>query len=562
MLGILGLAALRTLLLAGIVQLGLRLLRIGRPQLRLTAWTVVLAASLAMPALQWASPLRLPVLQNLPRAASIEISDTHRRASVAPAPAPAPAEDAPTPILATVVPWLEALYLLVGGTLLLRLAVGIALSLRLLGRAAPVRLDWAAETPIRISRDVVAPVTVANVILLPPDAVTWPAAMRDAVLAHERAHVARRDFAMLLAAQANRAVFWFSPLSWWLHRRLAALAELASDDQAMEATGDRPSYAEALLEMGRRSGPPLRGLAMARPPTLISRIERVLSDRVQTSPVRPVQQVILAAGAASLSILAASVRPDPAPLPKWVPPAEQQQSPMSAGLDPSPAAPAGEDLPETTPMRPAPAEAAPQAPLQPSPGVQAAAQPIGRSTARNTLSLAPPRTMPQRVRTERDQGVHDVSLKAGAVIAAGPALRSNERRGITNGAGGAAGPDGQPPPSRQTGQPSAGEPPLPKRIDEPSCTGVYLPKPGGPRASGSVDFVQAKYFRDRDGTPWLKLFLGVRTRAKLTGFEVERTSFRTTVLTALPKGADHVTGTAQGTYGSIDFECARPNAPL
>lgn len=311
MLEILGQAALRTLLLAAIVRLGLWLLRIRRPQLRLMAWTVVLMAALAMPALQWATPLRLPVLPNFSNAALIRAANPQRHASVSQAYRAAPADEATTPT--TITPWLEALYLLVSAILLLRLTVGIALSLRLVCRAAQVRLDWAADTHVRISRDVAAPVTVANVVLLPADVVDWPLAMREAVMAHERAHIARWDFATLLASQVNQAVFWFSPLSWWLHRRLAALAELASDDQAMEVTGDRPGYAEVLLEMGRRSGPLLRGLAMARPATLIHRIERILSDRVKTNPVSPIQQVILAVGAASLSIVAASSRPNSAP---------------------------------------------------------------------------------------------------------------------------------------------------------------------------------------------------------------------------------------------------------
>lgn len=93
---------------------------------------------------------------------------------------------------ATSVPWLEALYLLVSGVLVLRVAVGTALSLRLLGKAAPGHPDWAAGTHVRISREVVAPVTVANVVLLPPEALTWSASMHEAVLAHERAHVAAR----------------------------------------------------------------------------------------------------------------------------------------------------------------------------------------------------------------------------------------------------------------------------------------------------------------------------------------------------------------------------------
>ncbi len=571
MLEFLGQAALRTLILAAIVQLGLGLLRTKRPQLRLIAWTVVLAASLAMPALQWATPLQLPVLPNLPGAALIEPADPQRQASAFEASMPAPAEEVTTPTKA--MPWLEALYLLIGGILLLRLTVGIALSLRLLRNAAPIRPDWAADTNIRISRDVVAPVTVANVILMPSDVVNWPAAMREAVLAHERAHIARWDFAMLLASQINQAVFWFSPLSWWLHRRLAALAELSSDDQAMEATGDRPGYAEVLLEMGRRSGPLLRGLAMARPATLIYRIERILSDRVTTNPVSPIQQVILAVGAASLSIVAASSRPNSAPPLELVPSAERRQSLPSAELNPSPPAPAEADLPEPMPVHAPRTEVAPQAPPQPVPVVRAAtpsyplavrraAQPIARSTTRNTLSLPPSRTLLQRIRTERDQGAHDVSPKAGAVISAGFAPRSSEGHSITNSVGGAAGPDGQASPSHQTGHWPANEPPLLKRMDEPSCTGVYLPRPGGPRADGPVNFVQAKYFQEADGTPWLKLFLGVRTRATLTGFEVERTSIRTTITTTLPRGTKHVTGTTHGTYGTIDFECVESNAHL
>ena len=567
MLELLGQAALRTLLLAAIVQLGLGLLHIKRPQLRLMAWTIVLAASLAMPALQWGTPLRLSVLPNIPGAALIGAAGPQRQASMSQASAPALAEAVTTP--ATAMPLLEVFYLMVSGILLLRLTVGVALSLRLLGKAAPVHLDRAEAAHIRISRDVVAPVTIANVILLPSDAVNWPAAMLEAVLAHERAHIARWDFAMLLASQVNRAVFWFSPLSWWLHRRLAALAELASDDQAMEVTGDRPGYAEVLLEMGRRSGPLLLGLAMARPATLIYRIERVLSDQVRTNPVSPIQQVMLAVGAASLSIVAASSNPNSAPSLQLAASAEQGQVPMSADLNRSLAASPQEALPEPMPVRGLRSEVAFQASPQlapvaraatPSypPAVRAPAQPLARPATRTALALPPSRTMPQRLRTIRDQGVQDVSFKA----AAGAALRSNDENGITNSFGVAAAADGQASPSYRTGQPPASETPLLKRIDEPSCTGVYLPRPGGARTDGSVDVVQAKYFQEADGTPWLKLFLGARTRATLSGREVERTSFRTTVLTTLPRGTDHVTGTTHGTYGAIDFKCVRSNPHL
>jgi len=43
-------SALRSLLLGGAVWLGLALLRVRNPRAQMTAWTVVLAGSLAMPA--------------------------------------------------------------------------------------------------------------------------------------------------------------------------------------------------------------------------------------------------------------------------------------------------------------------------------------------------------------------------------------------------------------------------------------------------------------------------------------------------------------------------------
>ena len=59
----------------------------------------------------------------------------------------------------------------------------------------------------------------------------WDLAKRRAVLAHEGAHVANRDFYVLLLASLNRAVFWFSPFAWWQLARLAELAEIISDAQ-------------------------------------------------------------------------------------------------------------------------------------------------------------------------------------------------------------------------------------------------------------------------------------------------------------------------------------------
>ncbi|MBA2398474.1 MAG: M56 family metallopeptidase [Bradyrhizobium sp.] len=107
---------------------------------------------------------------------------------------------------------------------------------------------------------------------------------RRAVLAHEGAHVANRDFYVLLLASLNRAVFWFSPFAWWHHTRLAELAEIISDTSALEVLDDRLSYAEILLDLVQRDRQAPAGLAMARACTVRARVERILA--ATTAPAK------------------------------------------------------------------------------------------------------------------------------------------------------------------------------------------------------------------------------------------------------------------------------------
>src|SRR4029077_21078571 len=116
-----------------------------------------------------------------------------------------------------------------------------------------------------------------STILLPPECFEWSAAKRQAVLSHEGAHVAHGDFYVLLLAVLNRAVFWFSPFAWWQLTRLANLAEVISDDAAIEVLNDRPSYAGILLDVASNLHPAPAGLAMARPGTVRLRVERILA---------------------------------------------------------------------------------------------------------------------------------------------------------------------------------------------------------------------------------------------------------------------------------------------
>jgi hypothetical protein len=279
MLAILAESALRSLLLGGVVWIGLNLLRSRNPHLHMTSWAMVLVASLSMPLLMhWTTvtvtldPLPLPAAETLwpSRLALPEPLRASLASEFVPGAARGETERA--------VNWwalATAIYALVAGMLLLRLAVGIGLTWRLAGAAKPIREPWAADIDVRVSDVIGGPVTFGSTILLPPQCIDWNLQKRRAVLAHEGAHVANRDFYLLLLASLNRAVFWFSPFAWWQLARLAELAEIISDESALEVVEDKLSYAEILLDLVQhvRRSP---ALEMARACTLRARVERIL----------------------------------------------------------------------------------------------------------------------------------------------------------------------------------------------------------------------------------------------------------------------------------------------
>jgi hypothetical protein len=299
MLALLLESALRLLALGGIVWLVLKILRVRNPQVQMTAWTVVLLASLSMPALMRSMAVTIPAVPppaqlaklvaaapHLPFDAIRPLEATPPPVSSAPSVAPPQRPSEPSvaehhlDAIAGAVDWWRVatgVYLAVAGMLLLRLLVGLGLTWRLVRRARRVSDGWAAGADVRVSDAVAVPVTFGSTILLPPECVEWSPAKLQAVLSHEGSHVAHGDFYVLVLAVLNRAVFWFSPFAWWQLTRLAELAEIISDDAAIEVLRDRPSYAGILLDVASTLQPAPAGLAMARPDTVRLRVERILA---------------------------------------------------------------------------------------------------------------------------------------------------------------------------------------------------------------------------------------------------------------------------------------------
>ena len=283
MLALLGESALRSLLLGVAVWIGLKVLRVKNPHVHMMSWTLVLLASLSMPLLTHWVTMTIPAnplpVQSLEMALTSQNLPPEPLNSVQAAQASTPGGDAAKAGSRAINWWAVATvaYAAVAGVLLLRLATGLYLTWRLARAAQPIRERWALGLNVCASDIVGVPVTFGSTILLPSECTDWDGRTRRAVLSHESAHVANRDFYVLLLASLNRAVFWFSPFAWWQLLRLAELAEITSDDAAIEGVDNRLSYAEILLELAGNVHLAPAGLAMARASTVRRRVERILA---------------------------------------------------------------------------------------------------------------------------------------------------------------------------------------------------------------------------------------------------------------------------------------------
>src|SRR4029077_4556473 len=91
------------------------------------------------------------------------------------------------------------------------------------------------------------------VLLLPSDWRTWTETERRVVLAHELAHVARRDYVTSVVARLDTSIHFYQPLVLWLARQLRIQQELAADSHAAAIAGGRQTYLTTLAQMALRA---------------------------------------------------------------------------------------------------------------------------------------------------------------------------------------------------------------------------------------------------------------------------------------------------------------------
>lgn len=412
--------AIRALALACLAGAALALCRARNISVRLSVWRTVLVVALAMPFLALLMPplpISVPMAERFSRLQEAAITETavapetdatvaKRQENSAASPSvaspvfnytatPSRHYSRPTPAAALQAAIVSGrtplsrmalagiIYASVAIFLLTRLVLGISLGRRLESHAHRIHDPQALErlyffansaglrgAPHLAESELLSvPVTFGikdPAILLPAAWREWEPAELDAVLAHEISHVARRDALTERLSLLHRAVFWFSPLGWWLDRRLAELAEEASDDAALTAGADRTRYAETVLGFfAALEAAPGRvwwhGVAMASAGHAEKRLDRILEWKgsVAMQFKKPVV-VAIALLAIPVVCVTAAFRPTISK----VHPAQQQSA-----QPPAPPAPA----------RPAPAPnaaAAPEPPATPSPSAAPTPAPV------------------------------------------------------------------------------------------------------------------------------------------------------------------------------------------
>ena len=170
----------------------------------------------------------------------------------------------------------------------------------------------------------------------------------EAILAHEAAHVARRDWPVLMLSRLAATLFWFNPLVWKLEREAVQQAEEAADIAAAERV-EPARYAETLLSWAQVD-PLLPANSIAPSASALGRRIRAVLDR--RSRERPSGSawtafaillcLAIAAPVAAMQLVAAE--PPQAPEPP-APPAAPAAPPAPAAL-PAPGAPAAPPAPE------------------------------------------------------------------------------------------------------------------------------------------------------------------------------------------------------------------------
>jgi HEAT repeat protein/beta-lactamase regulating signal transducer with metallopeptidase domain len=277
-------------------------------------WKVALLASLVTGTIQSRLELRTPAAMTLPAAALPRVQPVNVPSVATPAPETGTggvgAVGGSTTTTAARLPSLAVVVVLLWSVVALASSLYyVARRLILVGRLADRRpvpdsplaatlaelqrtSGFGRRVQLTMARTISSPVALGlSEICVPELALSeLGAEQQRSMLAHELAHLARRDSLWLAGASLIERVFFFQPLNRLARKELETTAEYLSDEWAMRKTGSAVSLAKCLATVAEwiqasPLGVPVAGLAERRS-LLVSRIARLLEggDRLVSTP--------------------------------------------------------------------------------------------------------------------------------------------------------------------------------------------------------------------------------------------------------------------------------------
>jgi beta-lactamase regulating signal transducer with metallopeptidase domain len=220
----------------------------------------------------------------------------------------------------------------------------------------------------------------------------------DRILAHEWAHVQRRDDLVNVLQVVVRIAVGWHPALWWIDRRLALEREIACDEMTVAITGSPQSYAECLLKLstlGDAPRPMLIAQAVFTPSGLRARVVKIVSPHPFIAPLWSATLAALTIVVLSMaSVAVAGLTLVEATFPQPLTAARALTPSLSSNSQVSVAPPAAPKTTTERPSRRVPAHASPRSPTTeprapvPQPAPEATAPPTSREP--NAVDAARP----------------------------------------------------------------------------------------------------------------------------------------------------------------------------
>lgn len=168
----------------------------------------------------------------------------------------APAQDGAAPVLvrvrqgatqglATVLPWLTAMYALICGSLLIMHGMQL-LYVRKLVKLGTTEHD--GRYRVVRSAHVQTPFSFCDFIFMPPD--DYAPAAHQQILLHEKAHATQRHTWDTLFASLYCCICWFNPFAWIMKKALQLNLEYLADEAVLQKQVPAKDYQYTLVKIG------------------------------------------------------------------------------------------------------------------------------------------------------------------------------------------------------------------------------------------------------------------------------------------------------------------------